>query len=91
MVQYLPAGSPLVPLYRTLITALVREDADFHSLQMLEAALQQHGVLGNTVEGHLMRVAAAHFLAAHAPTQRELLQTATIAWRLHRGEALWQD
>ena len=89
--QYLTAGSPLVPLYRTLIIALVREDADFHSFQMLEAALQQHSALGNTVEGHLMLVAAARFLAAHAPTQRELLQTATIAWRLHRGEALWQD
>jgi nitrite reductase/ring-hydroxylating ferredoxin subunit len=89
--QYLTAGAPLAPLYRTLITALVREDADFHSFQMLEAALQQHSTLGNTVEGHLMLVAAARFLAAHAPTQRELLQTATIALRLHRGDALWQD
>jgi hypothetical protein len=38
-----------------------------------------------------MLVAAARFLAAHAPTQRERLQTATIALRLHRGEALWED
>jgi hypothetical protein len=46
----------------------VREDADFHSFQMLEAALQQHVAIGNTVEGHLMLVAAACFLAAqHAP------------------------
>ena len=88
--QYLSAGSPLAPLYRTLITALVREDADFHSFQMLEAALQQHSALGNTVAGHLMLVAAGRFLAAHAPTQRELLQTATIALRLHRGDALWE-
>jgi nitrite reductase/ring-hydroxylating ferredoxin subunit len=89
--QYLTAGYPLAPLYRTLITALVREDADFHSFQMLEAALQQHGEGSATPEGHLLLVAAARFLAAHAPTQRELLQTATIALRLHRGEALWQD
>ena len=59
--HYLSAGVPLAPLYRTLITALVREDADFHSFQMLEAALQQHGALGNTVAGHLMLVAAAAF------------------------------
>lgn len=89
--HYVTAGYPLAPLYRTLITSLVREDADFHSFQMLEGALQQHRVLGSTHEGHLMLVAAARFLAAHAPTQRELLQTATIARRLHRGEALWED
>ena len=76
-------------LYRTLVTALVREDAAFHSFQMLEAAIQQHRELGATQAGHLMLVAAARFLAAHAPTQRELLQTATIALRLHRGETLY--
>jgi hypothetical protein len=88
--QYLMAGAPLAPLYRTLITALLREDAAFHSFQMLEAALQQHRALGNTVAGRLMLVAAGRFLAAHSPTQRELLQTATIALRLHRGDALWE-
>jgi nitrite reductase/ring-hydroxylating ferredoxin subunit len=87
--QYLTAGQPLEPLYRTLITALVREDADFHSFQMLEAAMQHHRELGASIDGHLMLVAAARFLAAHAPTQRELLQTATIALRLHRGESLY--
>jgi hypothetical protein len=87
--EYLTAGAPLDQLYRTLVTALVREDADFHSFQMLEAAIQQHRELGATPAGHLMLVAAARFLAAHAPTQRELLQTATIALRLHRGEALY--
>ncbi len=87
--QYLIAGHPVVPLYRTLITALVREDADFHSFQMLEAAIQHHRELGATQDGHLMLVAAARFLAAHAPTQRELQQTATIAMRLHRGEEIY--
>lgn len=87
--QYLRAGHPAEQLYRTLVTTLVREDADFHSFQMLEGAIQQHRDLGNTPAGHLMLVAAARFLAAHAPTQRERLQTATIALRLHRGEALY--
>lgn len=87
--QYLQAGHPVPRLYRTLVTALVREDADFHSFQMLEGAMQQHRELGNTSAGHLMLVAAARFLAAHAPTQRERLQTATIALRLHRGETLY--
>lgn len=87
--EYLTAGHAVDRLYRTLVTALVREDAAFHSFQMLEGAIQQHRELGATQAGHLMLVAAARFLAAHAPTQRELLQTATIALRLHRGEALY--
>jgi len=38
---------------------------------MVEAAIEQHRTLGDTAAGHLMLVAAARFLAAHAPTQRE--------------------
>jgi nitrite reductase/ring-hydroxylating ferredoxin subunit len=87
--QYLTDGHPVDQLYRILVTAAVREDADFHSFQMVEAAIQQHRELGVTPDGHLMLVAAARFLAAHAPTQRELLQTATIALRLHRSEVLY--
>lgn len=88
--DYLTAGYPADRLYRTLLTALVREDARFHSFQMLEAAIAQHRELGDTPAGHLMLVAAARFLAAHAPTQRERLQTTTIAHRLHRGEMLYE-
>jgi nitrite reductase/ring-hydroxylating ferredoxin subunit len=88
--HYLHAGYPVERLYRTLVTALVREDAGFHSFQMVEAAIEQHRELGDTPAGHLMLVAAARFLAAHAPTQRERLQTTTIAHRLHRGETLYE-
>ncbi len=88
--HYLTAGYPAERLYRTLVTALVREDAGFHSFQMVEGAIQQHRELGDTPAGHLMLVAAARFLAAHAPTQRERLQTTTIALRLHRGEMLYE-
>jgi nitrite reductase/ring-hydroxylating ferredoxin subunit len=88
--HYLTMGYPVDRLYRTLVTALVREDAGFHSFQMLEAAIAQHRELGDTPAGRLMLVAAARFLAAHAPTQRERLQTTTIAHRLHRGEMLYE-
>ena len=36
-------------------------------------------------------VAAARYLAAHAPTQREMLQTLRIAQRLHRGESVYEE
>ncbi len=88
--HYLPAGYPADRLYCTLVTALVREDAGFHSFQMVEGAIEQHRKLGDTPSGHLMLIAAARFLAAHAPTQRERLQTTTIAHRLHRGEMLYE-
>ena len=88
--RYLTLGYPADRLYRTLVSALVREDAGFHSFQMVEAAIAQHRALGDTPAGRLMLVAAARFLAAHAPTQRERLQTTTIAHRLHRGETLYE-
>jgi hypothetical protein len=36
-------------------------------------------------------VAAARYLAAHAPTVRAEQQTFQIARRLHRGERLYED
>lgn len=38
--EYLTAGHAVDRLYRTLVTTLVREDAAFHSFQMLEGAIQ---------------------------------------------------
>jgi hypothetical protein len=37
--------------------------------------------------GHIL-IAGARYIAAHSPTQREMLQTAEIVQRLHRGEDL---
>ena len=66
----------------------MREDAEFHSFQMLEAAIRQHGERTDAGQQRILMVAAARYLAAKAPTQRELLQTLQIAQRLHRGEAV---
>ena len=55
---------------------------------MLEAAIRQHGERTDAGERRILMVAAARYLAAKAPTQRELLQTLQIAQRLHRGEAV---
>lgn len=36
-------------------------------------------------------VAAARFLAAHSPTPRSANQTYMIAWRLNRGENVFEE
>lgn len=89
--RYLRLGHPVRPLFDTLARAALREDADFHSLQMLEAGLRQYAEWQGRPEGEQILVAVARFLAAHAPTQRAQLQTAEIALRLHRGDDLYED
>ncbi|MBM3265259.1 MAG: Rieske 2Fe-2S domain-containing protein [candidate division Zixibacteria bacterium] len=89
--RYLALGHPVNGLYRTLTQSLLREDAEFHSFQMLEAGIRQYEELGDTEEGRRVLVAVARYLAAHAPTQRSQNQTAQIALRLSRGEALYEE
>jgi hypothetical protein len=80
-------GDP-AELVAALGAALVREDRDFHTIQCVEAAVRQHELLGGD---RLPLVAAARYLAAHAPTARAQRQTFEIARRLHRGEALYEE
>ena len=74
----------------TLAEALLREDAGFHSYQMLEAGVRQFEEWGAT-EGRHILIAVTRYLAAHAPTERAQYQTARIARRLHRGGAVHED
>ncbi|MBI4551131.1 MAG: Rieske (2Fe-2S) protein [Candidatus Latescibacteria bacterium] len=89
--RYVSLGHPVDRLFRTFAQALLREDAEFHSFQMLEAGLRQYEELKGTAESEHVLIAAARYLAAHAPTQRTLNQTARIAMRLNRGEALYEE
>ncbi|HYY33968.1 MAG TPA: hypothetical protein VE693_10385, partial [Gaiellaceae bacterium] len=66
---------------------LLREDRNFHTIQCVEAAVRQYELLGD----RLPLIAAARYLAAHAPTDRAQRQTYQIARRLHRGENLYED
>jgi hypothetical protein len=67
---------------------LLREDRDFHTIQTIEAAFRQHTLLAGTPEATHVLIAAARYLAAHAPTVRVQRQTYQIAQKLHRGERL---
>jgi nitrite reductase/ring-hydroxylating ferredoxin subunit len=91
VVRHLTARHPPGELIATLAHAVLREDAGFHAYQMLEAAVRQFAVWGDTKEGRHILVAAARYLAAHSPTERAALQTADIARRLMRGGELYRE
>ena len=86
----LDLGCPGEEMIATLATALLREDASFHAIQMLEAGGRQVQEWGDSNEGRHILVAVARYLAAHSPTERAAFQTADIARRLLRGGELHQ-
>jgi hypothetical protein len=88
--RYLLLGHPPQGLITTLAHALLREDAGFHSCQMLEAGVRQYAEWGDSDQGRHILVAVARYLAAHSPTERASLQTAEIASRLLREGQLHQ-
>jgi hypothetical protein len=86
--RYLALGHPAGPLIETFAQAVLREDADFHTYQMLEAGIRTYQDWGECREGHTVLLAVARYLAAHAPTRRTQLQTARVARRLSRGQEI---
>ena len=90
--RHVALGLPLPALIDALTFATVREDLDFHSLQVLEAGVNQtrawRDSSGPEIEN--IFVGIARNLAAHCPTRRAGQQTALIAERLHRGEKIFE-
>jgi len=86
---WLDDGGDAPAVISALVTALLREDRNFHTIQMIEAAVRQHGSMPPE-RGRLVLIAGARYLAAHAPTARAQTQTYRIAWRLNRGETLFE-
>jgi nitrite reductase/ring-hydroxylating ferredoxin subunit len=89
--SYLGAGGDDARLLAALGACLLREDRDFHTIQCVEAAFRRYADLRGTEAGTHVLVAAARYLAAHAPTMRAERQTLDIARRLQRGERLYED
>jgi hypothetical protein len=77
---------------------LLREDRNFHSIQMIEAAFRQYSFVSSaddseddsTTRGANILVAAARYLAAHSPTMRSQGHTYQIANQLYHGEHLFE-
>lgn len=89
---YYDMGYPVDGLIDTLGYAVLMEDFDFHTLQMLEGAVKELDYWpGAGEQRRTLLVAAARYIAAFAPTRRTQLQTARIAQRLHRGEAMFDE
>ena len=86
--RYLYGGGDPQPLLSTLGGLLLREDRNFHTIQAVEAAFRQYSRRSGIPEGVNVLVAAARYLAAHAPTVRSQGQTYSIARRLSRGESI---
>jgi nitrite reductase/ring-hydroxylating ferredoxin subunit len=89
--RHFAAGYRPADLIGLLSHALLREDAGFHMMQNLQAAVRQYlGWQGDPVAAPIL-IAAARYLAAHSPTSRARHQTAQIARRLMRGGAVHED
>jgi nitrite reductase/ring-hydroxylating ferredoxin subunit len=89
--QYLYSNGKPEKLMAMLGKLMLRENRDFHVIQEVEAAFRQYYLLGEGQMGVYVLVAAARYLAAHAPTMRSQSQTYQIAHRLHKGDKLFED
>ena len=69
---------------------MLREDAGFHSFQIVDAALKQFESRRTSESGRHVMIGLSRFLAAHSPTPRAEGQTYQIALRLQRGEEIYQ-
>jgi len=88
--QYLFQGRDAHQLQAELGKLLLREDRNFHTIQAVEVAVCQYGQWSNPQTSPYFLVAAARYLAAHAPTSRAQGQTYQIAYRLHRGDQVFE-
>jgi hypothetical protein len=88
---YLYSGGQSAPLLALLGKLLLREDRQFHVIQEVEAAFRQYSYLGNSPTGINVLIAASRYLAAHTPTMRSQEQTYQMAYRLHRGDRLFES
>jgi nitrite reductase/ring-hydroxylating ferredoxin subunit len=88
--QYLYSGGKPAQLMAMLAKLMLRENRDFHVIQSIEASFRLYTELADPSAGVPVLVATARYLAAHAPTMRSQEQTYQMAYRLHRGDRLFE-
>lgn len=99
VVDYLYNNGKSDRLLAAIGKALLREDRNFHSIQMIEAVFRQYSLIStidnednsnSTTRVHIL-VAAARYLAAHSPTMRSQGHIYQIANQLYHGEHLFEE
>src|SRR5919198_1333105 len=99
VVDYLYNNGKPELLLAAIGKALLREDRNFHSIQMIEATFRQYSFVSaddddsednsnSATRANILLVAAARYLAAHSPTMRSQGHTYQIANHLHHGEQI---
>ena len=88
--DYLSGAGTTEDLMATMGRLMLREDADFHSFQIVDAAFSQFASREGTESGRHVMIGLSRFLAAHSPTPRAEGQTFQIALRLQRGEEIFR-
>ncbi len=92
VVGYLRGGGERGRVIAALGHALLNEDPGFHWYQVYEAGVRQALAWPDgSEESALILCGVARFLAAHTPTRRELSTVVSIADRLRRGDALYEE
>jgi nitrite reductase/ring-hydroxylating ferredoxin subunit len=89
--RHLSLGFSTDALTNTLAYATVREDLDFHTLQVLEAGARQARNWPGKPEATNIFIGVIRDLAAFCPTPRAQLRTAQTALKLHRGELMYEE
>ena len=89
--QHLTGGGEAEALLATMGQAMLIEDSDFHSFQIVDAGFKQFDERRGTEAGRHILIGMARFLAAHAPSPRAVGQTYQIALRLQRGEEIYRE
>lgn len=94
VVSYIKAGGDEGKFLSVFGKALLREDRNFHSIQMIEATCRQYNKVVQAkiplVDQASVLISAARYLAAHSPTVRGQGQIFEIASRLHHGSKLYE-
>ena len=89
--RYLTGDGAPTQLMAAIGRMMLREDADFHSFQIVDAAFKQFDLVKGSEAGRHVMVGLVRFLAAHSPTPRAEEQTFQIALRLQRGDEIYAE
>lgn len=85
--QYLEEGHDITPLKHTLAHIMLREDAELHMFQVLEAAFRHYDLSDDVEERRTHMLAATRYITAQK-VMKNILWSTENAERLQRGELL---